>query len=233
MLGLNQLLDDRNRKLYQEVSRAAKLELNPTSCKCYGCFSKGPVNRIDIPINQPPSPSSFAHELLHAKLNVKSAHISFKLGVSGSVILSKVVSDNLCDHLNNVLQHRKMFPEFLALGYQEGEFLSDAHEILLDEVGALNIAADCAKRTSAEIDFFIGKYMAARCSLFSFHDYSKPLAILRASEPRLTEIMEVLVSSWDAYDPDREGDLDAVSHFEIEYNFLSDLEDWLNSQKII
>ncbi len=228
-MRIQELLDNRNRALYEEMSSRMNLQVIVAPVSCYRYYSKGSIHRIDVPKFKPASSSSFAHELLHAQLDAKGAYISFKAEVSESALLSRYLSMNLCDHLSNVLLHRKMFPIFLAMGYPEADFLSDSLERILSETEAHELAEKIASRASADVDYFIGKYLSTRCSMFSYYDYSKPLDILRSAEPRLTEIMEELVERWDVYNPDNEGDIEADSHFLISHAFLESMEEWLKS----
>lgn len=232
---ISQLLDARNKDLYNFVNESLTLSIVPTSDPSYGVYCKGDNATIFVPLGKP-SPSSFAHELLHVELKVRGVNFSTKLSVSERPALIPIFSESLSDHITNVLEHRKMFPRFVALGYKEVDFLSDALSPVLTrcEVDALIKGIKHGGQYYASgIDSFIGKYLAARCSCFSFFDYSKELQSLRVAEPELSSVLDQLVDRWDDYDIEKEGDILSDSYLMISYDFLNEVEEWINTIEVV
>ena len=234
-LSISRLLDTKNSDLYIFVKNALNLSIEPTTEPNYGVYCKGNNATIFVP-NGKLSPSSFAHELLHAELKARGIFFSTKLSVSGRPALIPIFSDSLSDHITNVLEHRKMFQRFIELGYKEVDFLSDSlsRVLTLAECETLikRIKRDCYY-SSASIDAFIGKYLAARCSCFSFFDYAPELQLLREAEPELSSILDQLVDRWDDYDIEKEGDLQSDSCFMISDDFLDEVEDWIKTIQVL
>lgn len=229
---IKDLLDRKNKGLYEFVSQSLKLSLKETDEPYYGIFTKGSLSELHIPKGKA-SPSSFAHELLHAELKIKGVYISTKLSVSERPLLVPIFSEDLSDHITNVLEHRKMYPKFFSMGYREEEFLADAHVPILDLQEAYSLVAKLkdgkGRYYPKGIDWFIGKYLAAICSCFSFFNYEKELHFLMTCEPALTSILDALVARWDEYDIEKEGDPLADSCFLISYDFLNQIEEWVKT----
>lgn len=232
---INKLLDGKNKDLYDFVSKFLSLSIEEGNASCYGLYTKGDRAVLYIPKGNY-SPSSFAHELLHAELKIKGIHISTKLSVTERPLLIPIFSEALSDHITNVLEHRKMYPKFISTGYKEEDFLSDSLTPILTEVEVNAIIYGIKHNGSYSadgIDTFIGKYLAARCSCFSFYDYSDKLQSLREAEPRLSSILDALVDRWDAYDIEKEGEPLSDSCLLISYDFLNEIEDWVKTIQVV
>ena len=226
------LLDRKNKGLYEFVRQSLKLSLKETNEPYYGILTKGNTAEIHIPYGKA-SPSSFAHELLHAELKIKGVHFSTKLSVSERPLLVPIFSENLSDHITNVLEHRKMYPKFISMGYYEEEFLADSHISILDPQKASSLVAKLkdgkGRYYPKGIGLFIGHYLAVICSCFSFFNYEKELQFLKTSEPSLTSILDALVARWDEYDIEKEGDQLVDSSLLISYDFLNEVEEWVKT----
>ena len=228
---IDQLLDHRNQDLFDYVSKSLSLSVERTTAPYYGLYTQGTKAIVYVPYGEP-SPSSFAHELLHAELKIRGVNFSTKLSVLERPALIPIFSDALSDHITNVLEHRKMFPRFLSLGYNEDEFLSDSRIAILtqQEVESLIIGLRHGMDYSAEgINNYIGKYLAARASCFSFFNYDEKLQQLRDVEPGLSSVLEGLVDRWDKYDIENEGDPLYDSYLMISFDFLNGVESWVGS----
>lgn len=228
---IDQLLDHRNQDLFDYVSKSLSLSVERTTAPYYGLYTQGTKAIVYVP-NGEPSPSSFAHELLHAELKIRGVNFSTKLSVLERPALIPIFSDALSDHITNVLEHRKMFPRFLSLGYNEDEFLSDSRIAILTKpvVDSLIHGLKQGIDYSADgINSYIGKYLAARSSCFSFFDYSNELQQLRDVEPGLSSVLDGLVDRWDRYDIEKEGDPFYDSYLMISFDFLNEVESWVGS----
>lgn len=234
-IRIEDLLDIKNRDLYEFVRQSLSLSVAETTEPYYGLFTKGNSAIIYVPKGKT-SPSSFAHELLHAELKIKGILFSTKPSVSERPLLIPIFSENLSDHITNVMEHRKMFPKFVAMGYKEEEFLADALEpiIKVPEANAIaeHIKDRQGKYSPQGIDLFIGKYLAAIGTCFTFFNYDKELQILRECEPVLTSIIDGLITRWDKYDIEKEGDPLEDSCLLIPFDFLDEIEEWVKEINI-
>lgn len=71
-IRIEDLLDRKNKGLYEYVNQSLELSLKETDEPYYGIFTKGKCAELHIPKGKVSSPS-FAHELLHAELKIKGA----------------------------------------------------------------------------------------------------------------------------------------------------------------
>ncbi len=227
-LRVEDYLDDKNRSLFDFVNSSLTLTLQRTTAPYYGIHLRNSVGVIEVPARDP-QPASFAHELLHAKLWIKQVYCSPKLAVSGCPKLVPIFSEELCDHFTNILEHRKMFPEFIAMGYKEQEFLADSQTPALTKESADYLLLKIKFHgfyLAPGVGDFIGTYLAARLGCFSYYDYSEELQILRNAEPELSSILDSLAESWNKYDYEKEGDILATSYIEVIGDFVENLNEW-------
>ena len=237
---LEKLLDTRNRELFDFVSTRIPISVCYGSENNYGVYQCNKKAVVFIPKDDY-SADSFTHELLHVLLTIYGVNIgaSIKLQKNESRQLSLVISDNLADHITNVLEHRKMFPRYIALGYDRMKFLSDASSPVLtnEETYQIRMLFKTGrffhrKINPTAVDYFIGKYLAAKGACIDVFDYSSQLSEMQVIEPELCAIMDSLLLRWDLYDETKEGDLESESYRCIAYDFLSQIEQWVKHRKL-
>lgn len=126
---LAQLVDDRNRALYEETAAQVQIDLQPSNDAYWGERLDGSKLTIEYAKSTHPV-GSFAHELLHGKHDLAGrARPALQLdNVTSQAEWDDV--GNRCSQLKtyfyNSLIHHRMFPEFTALGFPANEFLADA-----------------------------------------------------------------------------------------------------------
>lgn len=237
---LDKLLDTNNKELYDFVSTRIPITVCYGPENNYGVFQRDHKAVVYIPKDNY-SPDSFAHELLHVLMTTYGVNIgaSIKSQKNESRQLSMVISDALADHISNVLEHRKMYPRYIALGYDKMRFLSDASSPVLtnEETAQIRILFKTGRFFNQRIkpvavDYFMGKYLAAKGACIDAFDYSSQLSKMQVIQPELCLIMDSLLSRWDLYDETKEGDLESESHIDIAHDFLSDVEHWVKQHKI-
>ncbi|MEO6903573.1 MAG: hypothetical protein ABI315_10530 [Bacteroidia bacterium] len=98
------LIDSRNLKLWNSLRAIHNIEIRKEMRPDYLAFSKAGKTIISVPIGNLDT-ASFTHELLHIYLRVKEVFIGGGLTISirESKKLSKIFSENLIDHIGNVL----------------------------------------------------------------------------------------------------------------------------------
>ncbi len=123
---LDKLLDKRNINLWDSLSKLHKIELADSMEPNY--ITHFLNEKITIYI-QPDNycPAAFTHELLHIFLKSNKVNIAFDLDnrIAESEKLFYVFSNRLKEHIGNCLEHSKMLPIYLELGYEEQLFISD------------------------------------------------------------------------------------------------------------
>jgi len=238
---LNKLLDVKNKGIYDFLCAKIPIKLCYCTENNYGVFIYNGEARIDIPMNNYSS-ASFTHELLHILLFVLGVNIggAIKLQKEGNKYLHSVISDELADHITNILEHRKMFPIFIELGYDKMDFLHDAGRSVLTNQEVKEFKTLFKKRTIFRrsishdvVDLYIGKYIAAKGACVGAFDYSPQLSEMYKIEPELCAIMDSLLSRWGNYDETKEGDILSDSYNLIAYDFLNEIEDWVKCHNIV
>jgi hypothetical protein len=232
------LLDNRNLELWNSLRSVHEIEIRKESRQDYLAYSKGNKTSISVPFDNLDA-ASFTHELLHIYLWTKDVFIGGGLtrSIKESEKLSKIFSDALIDHIGNSLEHIKMLPEFLKLGYPESEFILDysTNKLTVEEVRKIknNFTTKFLFKTTynaSAVDFFIGKYFAvSACTNMTF-DYPKQLRELKKIDVELFEILEIFVIKWKKYDYTN---TDAMnSYHTILFDFIEKLEKWTDNKII-
>jgi len=177
---------------------------------------------------------SIAHELLHIWLNTFNY-------VSGNSIylpcldhpkLKKIFVKFLCDHIGNCIDHYKMYPEYIRMGYSPEKFIINALDKKSDLVEMFNLSLKVGDfYYSKAIEIYIGNLI----SIYADHienDYSEHLIILKAKDENLFNIVTKFWVSWKNFDITN---IDAIYNSDIELmsNFIDNMEDWISDKNII
>lgn len=121
-LTIEQLISDKNRELFNIVNKIYPVEIHFKQKNTWTSSIEDNKTIISYCNTKYPE-SCFVHELLHIKLQINGFK-KLKTGIS-SCLLNKDLID-IINHLDNHLQHHRMFPEFEKLGYSKEEFYIDS-----------------------------------------------------------------------------------------------------------
>ena len=132
-----------------------------------------------------------------------------------------------------------MLPEFIRLGYDRNEFLSDTlvHKLTEQDIFkirkhfVMNLFFKKIYRKQA-IDFYIGKYFAAIACPNNAIDYTLQLNKLKAIDGRLYEILENFSLKWIEYDYECKEPIKGSYHTFL-FEFIERLEEWTVDKIII
>lgn len=122
MLTLEQLLDERNKDLYDEIARHRDVTILHIPGKLWR--EKSDDRSVTISVAESNTPSAaFAHELLHAKLEIA--------GMREPYSTASEAGRQLVHWLYESFVHMRMSEEFINLEYKPEEFFADidVHEI--------------------------------------------------------------------------------------------------------
>lgn len=191
---LNQLLDERNRSLYAEVSGQLNVHLEPSDDDGWGSKIEDHdgfvyFQRSNYPI------SCFTHELLHLKFEFNGMALPSYKTDDPTFPISAI------GFFHNQLVHHKIYPAFVGLGFKPQEFLNDD-----DTVGMIRVLQRDLKRLES-------LYKSSRKSLtgipvaFPFFSINSPhdqSSEMRAFGKRLKEIadpetfanLEMILKDW-------------------------------------
>ena len=123
---MKELIDYRNESLWTELQKRFNITFENSESSEYSCFSiNDDITFYIVPDNL--SKEFFTHEMLHVYLRMKDCYIGagLKHTIKQSKILSAIMSDILIEHMGNCLDHIKMLPIYLDMGFNREKFLLD------------------------------------------------------------------------------------------------------------
>jgi hypothetical protein len=169
---IDDLLDHRNRALYQEVAGQVPVSLRDSEDEYWGAILKDGVAHISCAPSAKPV-SGFTHELLHIKRDLAGMkRPGYQIEAASQQEYDKIdaFTEGLLVYAYNQMIHHKMFPEFAALGFPAGEFLHEADDL----EGKKQVQKDLASLRLRKTDFPhgipVGLYIYPYLYLRSPHD---------------------------------------------------------------
>ena len=221
------LLNKQNMDLWNELNREYTIELDEGPEEGYLTYFNDEVVVIEVDMANI-SPAAFTHELLHVYLKARGVQIIWDLKeiINGDNDLGEVISTSLRVHMGNCLEHVKMLPIFLSLGFRNEDFILDYKKKILDEEQMLDLKRAFRQNSQAGlgmVDKYIGKFFAMKASNNPDFDYSllyEQMEELDCSLYRLNQ------NFWDAW-----GRYEIGEPKEKYISFLSDYLDGLKSWK--
>jgi hypothetical protein len=234
------LLDDKNIELWKTLNSDYEIVIQKEKRSDYLSYSKDKKTIIYVPHDNLNS-ASFAHELLHVYLRSKKVFIGsgFALSIKENKVLSRIISEKLIEHVGNCLDHIKMYPVFIKLGYNQTEFIADYFVDKLTNKDIEDIKNHLVEKrifrkvyNASAIDFFIGKFFAANACPNDFFDYKKQLEKLKTIDFELFQILETFMIAWKNFDYN---DTDPISRSYnlLLFDFIDSLENWTTGKIII
>ncbi len=229
----NKLLDKRNKDLWHELNTKFRIRLEESFEPNYITnFNKNLVIiYVDIK-NLTPAP--FTHELLHIQLKSKKIFTIDDLHkkIEPNDKVNYLFSIALKEHIGNCLEHIKILPKFINLGFRNNDFLSDfsTPKMTLKELNTLQLHFKNKEFYNKDaIDFFIGKFIAMKaCNnrLFNYNRYYIEFARL---DKILFTLLDDFWSDWLTFDIDNPND----TYDEIFDFFIDDIHNWIKDKIIL
>ena len=231
-MDTNLLIDNRNKDLWAEINKVQDIDIHLVDGTIYSVYTKSGKSTIYVPKNKI-KPASFTHELLHIYLSTKKVFIggSLKLSIKGNPNLSRIFSDNLLEHIGNCIEHIKMLPIFLSLGFERKCFLSDysTNKFTAQELEAVkNHFCKYGLYHSSTIDLFIGKYFATKSCPDNSKDYTNQLKELQSINNELYLILDKFLIAWNNFDYNNDGD-----YHSFVFDLVNELDNWTIGKLII
>lgn len=234
------LIDKRNFELWNSLNSIHDIEIIEQQRVDYLTYSKDDKSIIYVPFDNKDA-ASFTHELLHIFLRKKNVFIGggLTLGVGQSQTLSRILSENLVQHIGNCLEHIKMLPEFIKLGFTPNEFLADYSINKLTDEETAEIKKYFLVQITPQkiyfgktIDLFIGKYFSVKACPNKSFSYEKNLAELKKIDTPLYQVLDDFLNEWIKYDYNDTNPLTGGYHL-FSYDFIDNLEKWTEGKMII
>lgn len=225
------LVDSRNEQLWNKLNKVFDIEIKEqVGIANYSVYTIHRTAIIFIPLGNRNS-ASFTHELLHIFLRTQniSVGLALKSKIENDSVLFKIFTKELIQHFDNCLEHIKMLPEYIRLGYNRENFLTDytVNKLTTKEVKNIkwhfNYTLFIKKRYKiAAVNVYIGKFFAARACPNDSIDYSIALSELKLIDNDLFDILNTFFYKWYFYDYN-----DGSTHYDEFVNILvTELSRW-------
>ncbi|MCK6648733.1 MAG: hypothetical protein L6Q66_03665 [Bacteroidia bacterium] len=197
---LKTLIDSRNEDLWREIEENYTVSFVPSSNSEYSCFAQN-ESVIFYVVESNLCRDSFTHEMLHIQLRINGCFIGagVKMMIARSKILTSICSDRLIEHIGNSLDHLKMLPIFLKMGFDRKKFILDfdTHKCSASELNTLKNNYRIGKKIYAKaVDQYLGRFFSIRTDPNIENDYTHQLAQLKKIDPDLYNITEKMVNQW-------------------------------------
>ncbi|SDS35086.1 hypothetical protein SAMN04488552_2896 [Christiangramia echinicola] len=226
------MLDKRNLEMWNYVLKNYKIQLKKSSEDNY--ITRYSNDSVTICINEENiHPAPFTHELLHIYLKVKKNFIASELSdkIEEYPQLYFLFSHSLKNHIGNCLEHGKILPLFLNMGFKKEDFVSDYDEIILTKEEVDNLKLDFLKDniySRQAVDIYIGKYFSMKSNSNEQYDYQDHLKAFENLEPSLFHILNDFWISWSQFNIET---TDSYRGF-LE-SFLGKLDLWMGRNTVI
>ena len=218
-------IDKRNVALWKELNRSDfSIVIEESNEPNYGCYCQNKDATIYV-LTSKPDPASFAHELLHVKFRINGmlAGCRLKRMIQEHPILKDVITKETIDVITNCMEHVKMLPQFLAMGYSNAEFLSDYYDSKLHVWEYCDLCGKYMMDRRHGEDRFIGKYCAMRADNNPDHKYNMYFGLMKLLDKSLYEIVERFWNDWLQYDTEKQREVLEFDYGPIISNFVNEL----------
>lgn len=213
MINIAPYIDKRNSALWEELNNSnLHISIEYSKEQCYSCYLKN--ESVTIYVTHYPNTASFTHELLHTKLFkdkvLASSHL--KNLILHSDILNRIIKTPTLDVLTNCMEHIKMLPMFLSMGYKNEEFIEDYYDPKI-KWWEFFLIEFCYKIGYKRYTFdrIIGKFIAMKADNNPSHNYDKYFTKLSKLVPDLYETIETFWTAWLNFDICHKEDNDDLS----------------------
>lgn len=224
-------LDEQNKQLLTEIRNKMSVKFEIFNKPYFENFSIN--DNVTVYVNPKIfKNSSVAHELLHAwfrGLGLMGSNMIY-LSARGNPKFSLVFDKRLCDHIGNCMDHYKIYPKFLEMGYASEDFLSSkGMQCDISSIRKLRVQSNGVYSTK-----HLNNYIGYLISIYADHlrnDYSQHLAQMQNIDPELFNIVTELWQVWkniDITNPDPITRMD----FEAINDFIMNMENWMGSRSI-
>ncbi|NQX97590.1 MAG: hypothetical protein HRT73_06880, partial [Flavobacteriales bacterium] len=126
MLEIKKNMDESTITLLTELSKEFEISFNPWDKNYNEVFTQNKKAVINYNIKSI-NTETLAHELLHIWLKkfnyLSSNHIYLSFVNEGK--LSKIFTKYLCDFIGNYMDHYKMYPKYINMGYKPEKFTQE------------------------------------------------------------------------------------------------------------
>jgi hypothetical protein len=226
-------LDETNQKFLSQLQKIYEIEFEEKNIEHCEVFT---INKKSIIFYNPKiiDNDSIAHELLHIWLNIYnycSPNILYLLSQENKK-LKNIFIKYLTDYIGNCMDHLKMYPKYIEMGYDPNKFvtLGLKEKSNLDALKSIKIKNIFNFYNPKSIEIYIGNLI----SIYADHycnDYQEHLHLLEKKEPALFKIITEFWKSWINFDIEN---IDPIYNSDIEIlnTFYYNMENWSKNKMI-
>jgi hypothetical protein len=198
--NINLLVNNRNQFLWDEIKNYYNIKFEKSTKNEYAVFQQSKNVTFYVDENNL-CPDSFTHEMLHVYLSLNEIHINgaLKLRLLGDDFFSSILSPNLVEHIGNCLEHIKMLPIYLEMGFDREKFILDYDVFKCQDDELKNFELYYSNKAIINknaIDPFIGRIVAILADPNISFDYSSQLKRLQKVDTKLFLVITNLFKNW-------------------------------------
>ena len=241
VVDVSPYLDEKSGRLWDSLKQLFDIKVCYNNDNTYTVYTQNNTAIIYVPSYGNPCVDSFAHELLHIYFRSTKTYIgsAIILSVREIPILSLIISEQLLTHISNVLEHVKMYPIYLDMGYDKKMFISDYEKPKLTSDEVQVIKRDfCQKRifrrnlyNASAVDFYIGKFFAANACPNPALNYSIYLNDLHNIDSELYSVLDCFWQKWMQYDVFCKRELWDSDYHDLCIDFIDGLKKWAKNKR--
>ena len=225
MIDVSPYIDTRNKALWEELNSSNyTIRLQESTEPNYGSYCQDKNVTIYV-LPSKPSCASFAHELLHAKYYIDgvTAGGCLKRMILEDKVLNDVLTQDTIELIANCMEHVKMLPQFLAMGYANYEFIDDYESSKLSLEELILLCKGYNTNRLSAMDRFIGTYCTMRADNNPAHKYGIMFFFMRLLDKRLFIIVEKFWDEWLQYDTNRHREICDPDYGQLVADFVHSL----------
>lgn len=232
---MKELIDSRNENLWNSINEKFNVTFEDSINGEYACYSQN--NDIIFYINQSNlSKDSFTHEMLHVYMRMNDCYIGAGLEntIKGSRILSSILSANLIEHMGNCLDHIKMLPIYIELGFEKEKFIMDYFEYKCtqEEIQMFKKFYQTNKKINLNaVDPYIGRLISILADPNDKFDYKNDLSELKKIDTLLFQIIENFINHWKLIKIENRKPFEDDYH-SVLFKFYENIKIWISKNKI-
>lgn len=226
-------IDKRNVALWEELNRSnLTVSIEESDEPNYKCHCQKQSATIYVLTSQP-DPASFAHELLHVKMFADgiTAGCCLKRMIQEHPILRDTITTPTIDVITNCMEHVKMLPQFLAMGYNNSEFIGDYDSCKMNFAEFTALCKWYIADKLPAMDRFIGTYCAMRADNNPKHNYDTYFMLMKQLNKSLFEIVERFWNEWLLYDTEKRREIWEPDYGPLIIDFVHELGDYFSKER--
>lgn len=240
MIDAKLYLDDTNRFLWEMMNQSFHITIDYSPEDCYANYLQNGNCIIYVPKMKEPDSASFTHELLHLYLPHHNIYIggAVKGMLKDTYPLNNIFDNGLYDHVSNSLEHIKMLPLYLKMGYPIDKFLLDYNDKKLTD-DDVDILYNTYKKgmfypnyNHLAINCYIGKFFAVKADINTDNHYDRQMALLDKLDHGLFSSLNNFWNGWIDYNIELKREVWDNDYHELVVVFVNDLVVWSKHKKI-